>query len=372
MDPECVVCGHACPELLGKRSNLHPLDGYSIFVDDINIYDRDVYKCPICGTGFIDPPYSQSDMDGLYNQEGYLKFLENDPIRDLDSLEARALLEIWKQKFVALGVVSWKQKSQTDRDWRPRFLDVGCGKGHNLLIFTELGFEVTGFDLSEKQLAFARKYLPNCDIRESSLEDFDTTERFDCILASHIIEHINSPHAFIARLVQLLTPGGLLIIETPLANDKGDEKHRYRDIYHTLFLNHFNLGLLASMHCLSLENAINAIYKHGGANLIDMVASFTKHDSLNRRQPTDLELIQDLKRCYDSVHRDFLSLSRHFLTDSQGRAGQRSLISRGIRFYLEHGFRPTARTTLNVMLDYLKRTPAWVSSFLGRPFRPGR
>ncbi len=48
-----------------------------------------------------------------------------------------------------------------------------------------------------------------------TIEDFETTERFDLILMLNLIEHLADPGAVLAKTVELLAPGGLIWLQTP-------------------------------------------------------------------------------------------------------------------------------------------------------------
>ncbi len=47
------------------------------------------------------------------------------------------------------------------------------------------------------------------------MEDFETEQQFDLILMLNLIEHVASPSAVLKKATQLLSPGGIIIIQTP-------------------------------------------------------------------------------------------------------------------------------------------------------------
>lgn len=59
-----------------------------------------------------------------------------------------------------------------------------------------------------------RSPTPTVYIREV-LRRFLSEERFDCCIATHVIEHVYQPAEFMRNLFDRLDPGGALVISTP-------------------------------------------------------------------------------------------------------------------------------------------------------------
>lgn len=80
-------------------------------------------------------------------------------------------------------------------------LDVGCGNGTNLqaLVHSLKSLEVTGVDISHQALEIARQRVDGIfqllDAEQSYLE-----RRFDLVLSSQVIEHIEDDDAFLRNL----------------------------------------------------------------------------------------------------------------------------------------------------------------------------
>ena len=98
-------------------------------------------------------------------------------------------------------------------------LDVGCGAGDNaaLLRARGPGLSVSGVTFSPAEAERAEPFLDRCwvfDI-EGELPAELSTERFDVLLFSHVLEHLRDPSAVLARFVELLEPGGEVLIAVP-------------------------------------------------------------------------------------------------------------------------------------------------------------
>jgi 2-polyprenyl-3-methyl-5-hydroxy-6-metoxy-1,4-benzoquinol methylase len=102
-----------------------------------------------------------------------------------------------------------------------RILDVGCFNGYISIIFRELGFSVVGTDAystDESQALLARagvSFVPANFNDRCPFQELDSNSFHVCIVAQ-VIEHVlNHPAGLLKRLVQLLAPGGILILTTP-------------------------------------------------------------------------------------------------------------------------------------------------------------
>jgi 2-polyprenyl-3-methyl-5-hydroxy-6-metoxy-1,4-benzoquinol methylase len=100
-----------------------------------------------------------------------------------------------------------------------RVLDIGCGAGDNArLLKSRLpDCEVFGITQSEGEAERARAYMTTCwvDDIESGVPAYLERGRFDCLLFSHVLEHLRSPAQVVASMSQLVGRGGRVIIAVP-------------------------------------------------------------------------------------------------------------------------------------------------------------
>ena len=95
-------------------------------------------------------------------------------------------------------------------------LDIGCGSGElGRKIKEEIACQVVGVTFSEAEAKLASECLDEVLVRD--LNDFDAGEvgQFDCIICSHVLEHIYQPDQLLRRLRGKLTPGGTMIVALP-------------------------------------------------------------------------------------------------------------------------------------------------------------
>ena len=97
-------------------------------------------------------------------------------------------------------------------------LDLGCGRGEALALFGEHGFRARGIDSSAEMVARCREKGLLADQGELFEQLAAIPEgSIGAVVSFHVIEHL--PALALDRLVRLawraLTPGGVLILETP-------------------------------------------------------------------------------------------------------------------------------------------------------------
>jgi 2-polyprenyl-3-methyl-5-hydroxy-6-metoxy-1,4-benzoquinol methylase len=94
-------------------------------------------------------------------------------------------------------------------------LEVGPGEGWNLKTAKENGYDVYGIESSSKNCEYIKK-MHGINCINKKFNDRDLGEmRFDNILISHVIEHIEDPREFINSLKRKLSSTGTIIILTP-------------------------------------------------------------------------------------------------------------------------------------------------------------
>jgi 2-polyprenyl-6-hydroxyphenyl methylase / 3-demethylubiquinone-9 3-methyltransferase len=100
-----------------------------------------------------------------------------------------------------------------------RIADIGCGGGILAESLAELGARVTAIDPAPNNIAVATRHAEKSglaiDYRNMTAEALAKSgESFDIVTALEVIEHVDGPKAFVAKLAQLARPGGLLFLAT--------------------------------------------------------------------------------------------------------------------------------------------------------------
>ncbi len=101
-----------------------------------------------------------------------------------------------------------------------RILEVGCGKGNELVQFCQSGAMCTGLDFSEMaiQLLKRRSEMENVPL---ALVQGDARslpfkfESFDVVFSQGVLEHFTQPSILLHEQYRILRPGGSLVVEVP-------------------------------------------------------------------------------------------------------------------------------------------------------------
>lgn len=94
-----------------------------------------------------------------------------------------------------------------------QLLDFGCGECFFWQEMQHRGVcvrNLTGIDMREDALVKAKTLFPECHFINQDILTWQTTERFDLVVASQVLEHLPFPEKFLEKLISL-TKGHLLL-----------------------------------------------------------------------------------------------------------------------------------------------------------------
>ena len=103
-------------------------------------------------------------------------------------------------------------------------LDIGCGGGILSERLSRLGARVTGIDASDSSINVAKQHsiksrlkinyrcITTTDLLKNEKEKF--LNKFDMVIASEVIEHVNERKVFLSDISKLCRSGGLVVFTT--------------------------------------------------------------------------------------------------------------------------------------------------------------
>lgn len=201
----CTLC---------KSSAYRVFEGMSGYVLDTKY---DVYECSNCGSSFVDPMsnlkeeydliYGKENVkDAVYNYYYYVasgvKNLRN-PLKVLSEYTAIywGVLKAFRDNEIKEGA---------------KILEVGSGLGYFTYALNKAGYEARGLEYSETATSFANEFFDN-NYTQGTIEEYakNNKEKYDVVVATEVIEHVESPESFIGAFLEVLKPGGKIIITTP-------------------------------------------------------------------------------------------------------------------------------------------------------------
>ena len=98
-------------------------------------------------------------------------------------------------------------------------LDIGCGAGDNAVLVKSVYSECKVFGVTQSiaEAALTQGRMVKCwvfDIERGLPNDLED-QLFDCLIFSHVLEHLRDPAEVLARFSRLLRKGGQVLIAVP-------------------------------------------------------------------------------------------------------------------------------------------------------------
>ncbi|MCP4334404.1 MAG: class I SAM-dependent methyltransferase [Gammaproteobacteria bacterium] len=133
-------------------------------------------------------------------------------------------------------------------------LDVGCGCGGRFVrLLTEQGFKLTAIDVSAEMIQLAQQAHPETEFLLQDICDFETTQKYDLILAWDSIFHLplNQQELVVSKLCRMLAADGVLIYSFGDADKGKHDSKWYADIFH-----YSTIGMAGNLAVLSNNGVV--------------------------------------------------------------------------------------------------------------------
>ena len=221
-------------------------------------------RCNYCNLVQINPQPHESEIQKRYGED-YLNYeLGNEEVflqLQLLALKDAGFYEIEKELLekepsdnasADNTSVDNASADNASADNRPKVLDIGSALGTLLAKLRDNGWHSTGVEISEAQAEYSRSRF-KLDIHTLKLSDNNfPDEQFNVILASHLIEHLNDPSAFLGEAFRILSPGGYIFITTP--NISGLQAKLFKNKWRSAIFDHLYLFSKKNLSSLLVKN----------------------------------------------------------------------------------------------------------------------
>lgn len=259
---DCPICSCSEKTLLFKQKfsekTIFLMDGY------------DVVVCEKCGFAFADRIPSQADFDEYYAAMSKYEFnYQGGQVSD-------EYVGYFKKIFNFLAPHAQNKNF--------KILDIGCSTGSLLSVFKSNGYSnLFGIDPSSECSRIADK-LYGITIITSTIYNLNSTEKFDLIILSAVLEHLVDFDYSMQKIRALLNDDGLLFIAVPDA-----EK--------------FSLYISAPFQQFSTEH-INYFSRYSIKNLLSQFSFLeieTRQAEHKLNQTTDPEILSLSRKATETV-----------------------------------------------------------------------
>ena len=183
----------------------------------------DIYECIKCEASFVNPLKSPLHAyEHIYNQvdkiPGYERYYRYSKLvkmfsQPLDIL-ANSENVYWSVREALQN--NFKDTVTVEQKKNIKILEVGSGLGYLSYSLNRAGYNAVGLDISVSAVAKAADSYG--DFYEAG-DLFDIAKsragKYDCVIMTELIEHVEDPVSFIKASLSLLNEGGKLIVTTP-------------------------------------------------------------------------------------------------------------------------------------------------------------
>ena len=166
-----------------------------------------IVRCSDCSVHYLFPRLTETAMQAAYRSGEYFAGGELGYADSSYAEQEPALRATFRRLLRNL-----EKHQLTGGD----LLEIGCGYG--FLLDEARGFfrSRTGLEMSHEAAAIASQRADR--VYEGGLEQLPPGEKFDCIVATHVIEHVYDPVTFVKDLVSRTRTNGKIVFATPDMN----------------------------------------------------------------------------------------------------------------------------------------------------------
>lgn len=202
---QCPLCGGSAEQ------SYSGLKGYV----ENSIYD--LYECETCSSSFCWPLKSNSQVyDHIYKKpssipgyERYVRYSElvKETKYPLNAL-ANAENVYWSIREALQTCFPYQENMQ--------IAEIGSGLGYLTYSLNKEGYATRGIDISSEAVTKAKAaYGDYYEAGDLFILSKEYKNRFDCVIMTELIEHVENPKEFLRAALDMLKEGGKLIITTP-------------------------------------------------------------------------------------------------------------------------------------------------------------
>ena len=250
-----------------------------------------IKKCKNCSFVFVNPRLKDELYDVVYNES---KVTQNElkSWKDEEGTNLSYLYNTYHKWIVSpslFRILSYSRKkfnkAKNDKYEQIKLLDYGCGSGHILELCKPFGIDAKGVDIDNWRI----KHCQNKGLDVCRPEDLDENEKFDILISTSVVEHVNDLDKYFAFISKHLKKGGhcSLVGLTPNIIDIEKKTGKYNIVMPLEHLNYFtkkSFDMLIEKHGLKrikYSNSMQEIIRP-----VDYIKPFLKNIIFQGFMPT--------------------------------------------------------------------------------------
>jgi SAM-dependent methyltransferase len=265
-----------CPICNGNASNVLHHQRFTLPDNHCLPGAYDVVACPGCGFVYADTPAQQEEYDRYYRECSKYENAGLSTGGGATPLDAQRIEQTVADIAAALP------------DKNAAIIDIGCANGGLLMAFKRIGYHnLTGLDPSQACVDSIEKQGIRAFTGGLFSGDPPTgtagKTQYDCIVLSHVLEHVVSLKEAVQNTIAHLKTGGILYIEVPDASRYHDffiVPYYYFDCEH---INHFDendlMNLVLPLGFTSVRHAKKELVVAGNKRYPAVYAMFKKKEN---------------------------------------------------------------------------------------------
>lgn len=227
-------------------------------------------RCAECGMVYVNPRLREDLGHDSYMEDHYTEYYR---VKLMPALDYRS------------AVINPRKYSQLMHHISTpgSILDVGCGLGDFLHECQKHGWTCQGVEINAFAADYGRRVY-GLDIVSQSIFDFSADEAvYDCITLWGVLEHFTRPMAVLEKLLRLLRPSGLLLVEVP----NGDS---FLVRYFERYGGHIDRIIEGDRHLMLFSVvALRELMKKVGFHELHLQSNGLDFDTLNRLHSLGLD-----------------------------------------------------------------------------------
>lgn len=187
----CPICNSASTKLFLEAKD------YMVFKGNSELFS--IYDCSNCKNGFSYPFLTNDELTKYYPD-------------DYDCYKSHKSITGYIQKLKSGNDIKIIRKILKSSG--KKILEIGAGSGLFLYLLKNESFEVYGIEPSISGLKYAKDNF-GIELENFYFEDYEPSQKFDMIIAYHVLEHFIDPVSALKKMKTCLNEKGFLYLKLP-------------------------------------------------------------------------------------------------------------------------------------------------------------